>query len=183
MKRLIIFLGAAGTLAAAACSDAKKPPLSAAPSAADTADQVLYGVHYTLVDKSINRGELFADTMYVFDELSRFDLRIVQANFRNADGTAAGRMQAKKGAYSTRTQILEGWGNVVLTLTDGRQLKSPHVIYNRLANDVSSDTTYELSGPKGHATGKGFSADPNFTTRFQCKSNCSATGSVNLPSR
>ena len=51
-------------------------------------------------------------------------------------------MDAKRGVYSTRTQILEGWGDVVVKLVDGRTLKSPHVdLQSDHARQISSDTT------------------------------------------
>ena len=48
--------------------------------------------------------------------------------FTTETGAPQGTMEAKRGVYSTRTQMLEGWGDVVVKLVDGRTLKSPHVI-------------------------------------------------------
>lgn len=182
MKRLALVLGSAVALASAACRDAKQPPVIAAPSAADSADQVLYGVHFLLTTKGVQRGELFADTGYVMKDQTRFDFRKVRVEFTTETGVKQGTMRAEKAIYDLPSQLLEGWGNVVIDFVDGRSLKSPHVRYSQAGNDISSDTTYELSGPKGIARGIGFSADPGFT-RYTCKRNCGGVGQVAIPAK
>lgn len=167
---------------AAACKDAKEPPVIAAPSVADSADQVLYGVHMLLTSKGIQRGELFADTGYVMNDQTRFDFRTVRVNFTTETGAKQGTMRADKAHYDLRTQVLEGWGHVVIDMVDGRTLESPHVKYVQAANDLSSDTTFSISSSRGTSTGVGFSADPGFT-RFVCRSHCGASGQVTIPAR
>lgn len=182
MKVVAFAVTAALALASAACRDARQPPVIAAPSAADSADQVLFGVHFLLTSKGIQRGELFADTGYVMRDQTRFDFRHVRVEFATETGAKQGTMSADKAIYDMPTQVLEGWGNVVIKMVDGRALKSPHVKYNQAANDISSDTTYEISSARGVATGIGFSADPGFT-RFTCRSNCGGSSEVALPQR
>lgn len=182
MRRLIPFAVLIAVAVAAACNDNKTTPLIAKPSAADSADQVLIGVHFFLTSKGIQRGELFADTGYVFDDQTRLDLRHVRVSFMKDNGAPNGTMRSDRATYSTRTEILEGWGNVVVNLVDGRAMKTPHVVYKRSANDISSDTTFEISGPKGEYRGIGVSFDPGFT-RFSCQRNCGGSSAVVLPNR
>jgi Lipopolysaccharide-assembly, LptC-related len=106
----------------------------------------------------------------------------VRVVFNTETGAPNGTMRGDRGTYSTRTEVLESWGNVVVTFVDGRTMKSPHVIYKRSANDISSDTTFEITGPKGRYGGIGVSFDPGFT-RFACKRNCGGSSAVVLPNR
>src|SRR3954469_6259719 len=109
---------------ATACADTKTPPVVAGPSIADSADQVLFGVHTLLSTKGVQRGELRADTAYVLDDQTRLDMRKAHVTFTTETGLPQGSMEGKRGVYNQRTQILEGWGDVVVKLVDGRTLKS-----------------------------------------------------------
>jgi LPS export ABC transporter protein LptC len=182
MKTLITALAIAAASLSAACTDLKQPPVATRPSAADSAEQVLVGVRTMLTSKGIQRGELMADTAYIYDDQTRFDLRKVRVNFNTETGAPQGTMRADRGIYSTRSEIVEAFGNAVVTFVDGRSLKSPHLIYKRNVNDISSDTTFEISGPKGTYSGVGVSFDPGFT-RFTCQRNCGGSSAVVLPNR
>src|SRR5262245_6370800 len=129
-------------LIAAACTEAKQPPVVSGPTIADSAEQVLIQVRSVLTTKGVQRGVLTADTAYVLDDATRLDLRRAHVTFTTEAGAPQGTMEADRGALNQRTQILEGWGNVVVKLVDGRTLRSPHVTYNQLTHEISSDTTY-----------------------------------------
>ena len=184
MRRIALWssLIAAVAFASAACNDLKPPPVAATPGVADSADQVLIGVQYLLTTKGIQRGVLNADTAYVLDEATRLDLRRARIQFTTELGAPQGTMDADRGVLNQRTQILEGWGNVVVKLVDGRTLRSPHIVYNQLTHELSSDTTYTASRGADTQQGIGFTSNETFT-RFSCKRECKATGSVALPER
>ena len=178
--RVLAPLFALGLSAVTACQDTKQPPVAAGPTAVDSAEQVLWGVRYLLTAKGIKRGEVFADTLFVYDEQTRFDLRKARVEFSQDNGAPFGTMRADRGRHNLRTQELEGWGDVVVSLVDGRTLKSPHVVYKQFANEISSDTTFEISkGDKVHH-GVGFKTDPNFTN-FTCLRRCGGAADVALP--
>jgi LPS export ABC transporter protein LptC len=168
--------------AAAACSREKEPPVAAGPSVADSADQVFVTMHSALTTKGVQRGDLLADTAYVLSEGTRFDLRHAHANFTTETGAPQGTMDAQRGVYSTRTQIVEGWGDVVVRLVDGRQLRSPHVVYNQVSHQISSDTTYTITRGSDTQHGIGFTSNESFT-RFQCLKACGGSTSVLLPQK
>jgi hypothetical protein len=84
--------------------------------------------------------------------------------------------------YSTRTQILEGRGNVVVKLVDGRKLTSPHVIYNQVTHQILSDTSYTISEAKGTQSGIGLTSNETFTS-FKCARACGGNSSVLLPEK
>jgi LPS export ABC transporter protein LptC len=165
-----------------ACSNSKQPPVGAGPTVADSADQVLTGVQYILTTKGVQRGELNADTAFVLDDQTRFDFRKAHVNFKTETGAPQGTMEANRGVYSQRTQILEGWGDVVVKTVDGRTLRSPHVTFNQLTHQISSDTSYTLSRGKDTQTGVGFTSDQAFV-KFSCKSQCKGNASLFLPER
>ena len=107
----------------------------------------MFDVRALLTDHGVQRGEMFADTAYVFDDQTRFELRKVRATFNTSTGTKDGVMSGDRGRYSTRDQMLEGFGNVVIVTNEGRRLTSPHIKYMQAANEVSSDTTFTLVEP------------------------------------
>jgi LPS export ABC transporter protein LptC len=193
MKRLAIFATfALAALTAGACNTAKQPPVTGGGSAADSADQVLFSANFLLTTNGIQRGDLTADTAYVLEETTRFDLRHPFVKFTSELGAPEGTMEAKHGIYSTRTQILEGWGNVLVKLVNGRTLRSPHIVYNSVSHVLSSDTTYTMTRGTDTQSGVGFtstqapgakvSTQSGFTS-FRCLSNCSGQLSVLLPDR
>ena len=138
----------------------------------------LFGAHYLLTTNGVQRGELTADTAYVLDEQTRFDLRQRARQLHDGNRRAAGHDGGgSRRDDSTRTQILEGWGNVVVKLVDGRTLKSPHVIYNQITHQISSDTNYTVDARQRHAsTGIGFTAERR-RSRVQLPAQCSGNGS------
>ena len=50
----------------------------------------MLGVRMLLTDRGVQRGELFADTAYVFDDRHRFELRKVRATFNTTTGAKDG---------------------------------------------------------------------------------------------
>ena len=182
MRALSYAVISAFVLAVISCRDSHEPPVAAGAGVADSADQVFFGAKYLLTSKGIQRGDLTADTAYILDDQTRFDLRKAHTVFTTETGAPQGTMDAKKGVYSTRTQILEGWGDVVVKLVDGRTLKSPHVIYNQVTHQISSDTTYSISGSQGVQTGIGFTSNQTFTS-FKCLRNCGGNFKVLIPEK
>jgi LPS export ABC transporter protein LptC len=180
MRPETIAVLAAAFIATVGCQETKQPPVIAGPTAVDSADQVLFGVRYLLTSNGIKRGEVFADTIFVYDDQTRFDLRRARVAFMQDNGTPNGTMRADRGSHNLRTQELEGWGDVVVTMVDGRTLKSPHVVYRQLANEISSDTTYELAQGTKVQHGVGFKTDPGFT-RLTCLRKCGGEMDVALP--
>ncbi len=192
--RIAAFLAlAAGVVTTAACTDTKQPPVTAGPSAADSADQVLYQAEIFMTTNGIQRGDLTADTAYVLEETTRFDLRHPFVKFTTETGVPDGTMEAKHGIYSTKTQVLEGWGDVVIKMADGRTLRTPHAIYNQVSGVLSSDTSYTFTRGEDTQSGIGFtltkapgaklnSSGIGFTS-FRCTSHCTGQSSVLFPER
>ena len=168
-------------IAGGACKDTKQPPVGvAAPT--DTAEQTGFNVRTLLTGNGVQRGELQADTMYVYNDQTKFDFRNARVKFNTETGAPNGTMRADRGIYDQRTQILEGFGHVVITTLDGKRLTSPHLKFNQLTNEVSSDTTFQMTAGNRTQSGVGFKTDPNLS-RFACLRDCRTSGLVTLPSQ
>ena len=163
-----------------ACSTNKGTQVKASGETfADSADQVFYGVTAPLESDGIKRGTLFADTMYVMNDQTRFDFLKGHVEFNTPTGVPDGTMRADRGRYDRRQQTLEGWGNVVVKSADGKTLKSPHIVFNQIQDKIWSDTTYEFTEGDRINTGKGFETNTKLTRKV-CKADCKARGNVDL---
>lgn len=173
--------GLAVTCALAACRAGGEPPVTAVPTAADSADQVMFNVRTLLTDRGVQQGELFADTAYVYDENSRFEFRKVRTTFNTPTGAPNGTLTARQGRYDLRQRVLEGFGDVVVVTTDGKRLMTPHLRFDQTRNLVRSDSAFTLIEGGRRGSGVGFESDPN-VTRFVCKRECRTTdANVALP--
>jgi LPS export ABC transporter protein LptC len=177
MRRILL----AFICAIAACSDGRGTEVKrGVATAADSADQVLYGVQAPFEVGGIKRGTLYADTMYVMNDMTRFDFTVGHVDFNTELGVPNGSMKADRGRYDQRKQILEGWGHVVIKMVDGRELRSPHIIYNQAQDKITSDTTFEAFDGDKHSTGIGFITDSHLQKKT-CLRSCSGTGQVSIP--
>ena len=175
---------AALALALVALTDCKKqgsaPPVAAKATLADSAEQVLVNTHSLLTDKGVQRGEMFADTVFVFDENTRYELRKVRVTFNTVTGAKNGVMSADRGQYNVRQQTLEGFGNVIIVSNEGKRLTSPQLRYTQGLNEVSSDTSFTLVEPGKTISGIGLRADPQLT-RVRVLRNFGGKGSFTIP--
>ena len=169
---------AVAALAAAACNRSTPPRATGAQALADSAQQIMFDVHSLVTEHGVKRGDLFADTVFVFNDQTRFVLRHVRAKFNTETGQPNGTMTGDRGVYDLHTGILEGFGHVVVESTDGRKLTSPHLKYTQSINEVSSDSAFTLVQQDRIQRGVGFTSDPNIKA-FRCHAAC--TGSANVP--
>jgi LPS export ABC transporter protein LptC len=170
---------AVAVVAAAACRKAPQPPLVGEAAIADSADQVAFDIHYVMTDHGVKRGDMYADTMYVFGDQTRFLLRRVHGTFTTETGVPNGTFKGNRGTYDTRTQTLEGYGNVLLTSTDGKTLSSNHLKYVQSTDLVSSDSAFTLRRQADVQRGIGFDSDPNLKV-FKCHRACGGEALVPL---
>ena len=127
------------------------PPVEARSTLADSAEQMLVTTRSLLVDRGVQRGEMFADTVYVFDDNTRFDMRKVRVTFNTATGAKDGVMSADRGVYNQRSGMLEGFGNVVLVSNDGKRV----FVSNIVDSTVSVIDTATQKVIRNYKVGKG----------------------------
>jgi len=177
-----LLLAAAASFTLAACRTPEGPPVQQVATAADSADQVMFRVRTLLTERGVQQGELFADTAYVYDDGSRYELRNVRTTFNTPTGAPNGTLTAKRGRYAIRQRIMEGFGDVVVVSTEGKRLLTPHLRFDQARNLVRSDSAYTLIEGSHRSQGIGFESDPN-ATRFVCKRACTARFNAPIPTK
>lgn len=178
MTRALVVLAGLVALAAAGCRKATQPPV-VGDVVADSADQVIYDGRFFLTNSGVQRGLMRSETLYVFNDQSKFLLRKVRGTFNTETGAPNGTISGDRGTYDRRAQVLEGFGNVIVTSTDGRKLMSNHLKYAQLQNQISSDSAYTMIRGSETQRGIGFVSDPNLT-QFRCLRRCGGEALVPL---
>jgi LPS export ABC transporter protein LptC len=120
----------------------------------------MFGLRHQMTTSGIRRAELLADTAYFYDQGNRLELRRVHVTFFTAAGAKDAVLTGRRGTYDVRAQKLVGRGNVLVVSEDGRRLASPHLVYDRAANQVSSDSAFTFNEPGRRLEGVGFQSDP-----------------------
>ena len=180
-RRLLALAALAGAAAAAACSDTQQPPVASTVSALDSADQVMFGARMQLTREGVRTGELISDTVLIFDEGTRFELRGVRASFYTETGLLRGTLTSREGTYNTATSIVEARGDAVVTTTDGKRLESPELRYVAAEDLVRSDSSFVLTEPGNRVEGVGFTTDPSLRRVQIFRTKRAAGGAVTIP--
>jgi LPS export ABC transporter protein LptC len=154
-----LLLAAAGV---AACRGDQPTQARAAQAGAipDSAEQVMFGMRTYVVNNGVVRGELFSDTAYTYDAGNRLELRGVRLNSYGTMGDSTATVTSRSGTYDVRLGRVEGRGDVKVVATDGRQLTSPRLVYDKITNQISSDTAFDFVAPGRKLSGVGFRSDP-----------------------
>lgn len=149
-------------LSAAACGRDRVSPMAIAGTLADSADQVMFGVRTLVTADGVVKAELFADTAFVFDENTRYELRGVRTFFHTPTGERSTELTSRQGTYDTRRGTMQARVNVVVTGRDGRVLRTPLLTYLQQRNEIGSDSAFALSESTGRRLeGIGFTSDPD----------------------
>lgn len=174
---------AAAFIALTALSACEKPatPPTTRVTAADSADQVMFGARSLITEKGLLRAELFADTAMFFDENTRAELRGVNATFHNSTGAKATTLTSLRGVYNTRVAGMEARGNVVVVSVDGRRLTSEHLYYDATRDEISSDSSFVLTEPGRRLEGIGFRSDPGMQNFRVLRGARGSAGTVTVP--
>lgn len=179
-----LLLVAAIALGAGACSDAGEQASVTGDELGllDSADQVAFGFRTLVTDGGLLRAEVFADTAIFFDQSTRVSLRVVNGDFFGATGSKEATLVARVGNLNSRAQVLEAWGNVVITSVDGRVLKTNMIRYIQTQNIVSSDSAFVLTEPgEKEVRGIGFRTDPSLNAVQVLQVERGRGGSVRIP--
>jgi LPS export ABC transporter protein LptC len=157
--------GALLGLALVACEDASTTAGVTTEMAADSADQVMFGVRFLVTDGGVRRTEVEADTAFTYEENTRTEMRNVRAKFFKPTGEENAVLTSRQGTYNSRLGSMEARGDAILTATDGRKLTSPHLRYDPSRNEISSDSAFVLTETSGRVSeGTGFVADPDLNS-------------------
>lgn len=184
LPRLVAVLTLAAAASAAACSNPGGEPAVGTDELAilDSADQVAFGFRTLVTDGGLLRAEVFADTALFLDQNTRASLRNVHGDFFGATGSKEATMTGRLGSINTRANVLEAWGNVVITSVDGRVLKTSMIRYIQSQNLVMSDSAFVLTEPgEKEMRGIGFRTDPSLNAVQVLQVERGRGGAVRLP--
>ena len=160
-RPLVLALGATvSILGESACTSKPATGLAANAALPDSAEQVMFNLRLVQTNAGVRKSVLFADTGFFYNDNTLVDLRRVRLVFFSSAGDSNAVMTGRTGRYDTRTQRVEGRGDVVVTSTDGRRLASPHLVYERSVNQITSDTNFTFNEPGRTLEGVGFRSDP-----------------------
>jgi LPS export ABC transporter protein LptC len=130
--------------------------------AADTADQVLYGMEHYVTDQGLRRSLVEADTAYVYQNTQTVEMRGVKVTFYSPSGEITSTVTGDSGTYLTRDGSMSARGNVVAVTPDGRTLRSQELKYDSRSQKISSDKPFVYDRADQHLEGNGFTSDPDF---------------------
>ena len=153
--------GIALLLLLGACADTGVRPTATLQSA-DSADQIMLKMSTQLTENGVLRSFVEADTAYVYQNQQITDLRHFKVRMLDAHGNLQSTLTADYGIYTTYSGKLDARGHVLVESTDGRRLQTEHLIYDKQANQIRSDTSFTYSSPTESGSGKSFLSDIEF---------------------
>lgn len=164
MTRLILGAVCAVLLGTfAACGNPPGPPVASQTLLPDSAEQMLFGIELTLTDGGVRRAIVKSDTLYMYDDNTREELRKVIARFFTNSGEQQAVLTSNQGTHSSRLGTMEARGNVVVISSDGKQLVTPHLKFDPTRNEISSDSAFTLTEGERVTKGIGFVSNPDMT--------------------
>lgn len=157
MRQLMVGLA----LLAAACGDVGiEPPVAAA---ADSADQIMEGMAFSVTLDGVKLSHVEADSAWVYQARQINELKKLRVTFFDrANGKEMSVVTADSGTFNQRDGTLDARGSVVATSTNGGILKSEHLVYDKFQNEIYSDTAFTFTSPEGNSSGAAFVSDPDF---------------------
>ena len=181
IRTLSVLAAIVALSAGTACDEKTAPPVARKSALVDSADQVMFGAHFNLTDKGLERAELVSDTAYFFEDNTRIELRKVETTFYTMSGARDAYLTSTRGTYNNRTGLMIARGDVVVITEEGRRLTTPELRYDQALNEISSDSAFTLTEPGRSLSGIGFKSDPNMQNVQIFKTKSGSTGVVTLP--
>ena len=91
------------------------------------------------------------------------DMRRFTARLLDEKGNLKSTLTADRGLYITYSNKLDARGHVVVTTVDGQKITTEHLIYDKMANQITIDTAFVYDSRKGRLTGNSLKSDIDFT--------------------
>ncbi len=146
---------------AVACSQGGVAPEQTS-ARADSADQVLIRMITQLTEKGVLRSHVEADTAYLYQNQQLTDLRGVRIRFLDNQGTEKSVLTARRALYYALSKKLDARGQVEVVTSDGRKLRTEHLIYDQTSNRIESDTAFTYESGTEVVNGRSFQSDVEF---------------------
>jgi LPS export ABC transporter protein LptC len=149
--------------AIAACGDTQGPPVASQTLLPDSAEQMLFNIVLTVTDVGVRKAAVSSDTLFMYDNATREELRKVTARFFTTAGEQQAVLTSNQGSHSSRLGTMEARGNVLVISSDGKRLESPHLKYDPSRDEISSDSAFTLTEGERVTKGIGFVSNPDMT--------------------
>ncbi len=154
---------AAVAVAAPGCQEkGVTPPVTQ--TAADSADQILFGLMHYVTEDGVKRSLVEADTAYLFDQTQTAELKKVKVTFYTENGAVSSVLTANEGTYFQQAGGMTARGNVVGTSPDGRTLRTSELRYDANSKKVSTDKAFTFLRNGNQLQGDGFTSDVDFSS-------------------
>jgi LPS export ABC transporter protein LptC len=147
--------------AAAGCGAGGARP-TATVQAADTADQVIEGFSHYVTSDGVRKSRVEADTAYFYEASQLAVLRHLRATFYDPRGAESSTLTADRGTYRWQDGSMDATGDVVVTGSDGRQLRAETLKFDPKKNEISTDQAFRFEHGSEFIQGTGFTSDPDF---------------------
>ena len=161
MTAVRCWAGAAAIAFLTACAESGVTPRQEG-TRADSADQMMIRMTTQLTEKGVLRSHVEADTAYLYQSQQLLDLRGLRLRFLDNQGTEKSVLTARRALYYSLTGKLDARGQVEVVTHDGRKLKTEHLIYDKTANRIESDTVFTYESGSEIGSGKSFRSDIEF---------------------
>jgi LPS export ABC transporter protein LptC len=169
--------------AGGACNESAQPPITPRSGIPDSANQMMLGSSLILTDAGVRKASVKSDTVFTYDDNTRFELRKVTTDFFTVTGERNGTLTSREGTHNVRLGVMEARGNVVVVTTDGRRLETQQLKYDPSRNEISSDSAFVMTEKQKTVSGIGFISDPNMNS-FRILKGAKSTGQeVTIPKR
>jgi len=145
-------------LVLAACSSLDQPPTTA--GAADSADQIGFGLFHYMTADGVRRLKLEADSAYMYETSQRHRLFGIRVTFYGPEGRETSTLTAIEGQYDWRTGDMEARGDVVVVSPDHRRLETTVLKYERSADRIVGPEPFVWITPEQRVEGDAFTSDP-----------------------
>jgi LPS export ABC transporter protein LptC len=162
MKLVTALTALTASTALIACQEkGVTPPVTQ--TAADSADQILFGLMHYVTEEGVKRSLVEADTAYLYDATQTAELKKVKVTFYNERGAVSSVLTANEGTYFQQSGGMTARGNVVGTSPDGRTLRTSELRYEPNSKKVSTEKTFTFMRNGNLLEGDGFVSDVDFT--------------------
>lgn len=127
------------------------------------ADQMLIDVTQTLNTGGVQAAVMQADTVYMYNDSSRADLRVVNVTMYDEAGRVRTTVVAESGEIHQVTEAMVARGNVVIVTDYGeRRIETEELHYDPQLNRIWSDVPFVMTHEGSVTRGASFRSDTQF---------------------
>jgi LPS export ABC transporter protein LptC len=128
-----------------------------------SADQLLIDVTQMLNTSGVQTVELRADSVYVYNDSARADMRVVNVTMYDEEGRVRTTVVAESGQIHQVTEAMVARGNVVIVADYGeRRIETEELHYEPQMNRIWSDVPFVMVHEGSTTRGASFRSDTQF---------------------